>query len=53
MLRCEPGAIARDDIEWLNNYHAQVLESVGGLLRVLGKDKVFDWLSKQTAQIDE
>lgn len=35
-------------VNWLNDYHALVLEKVGGYLKDRGKTKVVDWLSKET-----
>ena len=44
--------MSRADVEWLNEYHANVLEQVGGLMRVLGKEKLYEWLVKETQQIE-
>ena len=43
--------MSRSDVEWLNEYHANVLEQVGGLMKVLGKENLYEWLVSETRQI--
>lgn len=40
-----------EEIEWINSYHAQVLDEVGSLLREQGHRREFDWLLEQTLPI--
>jgi len=44
-----PSLLSADEIDWLNEYHATVMEKVGShLLKQNGKQKVLDWLIRET-----
>jgi Xaa-Pro aminopeptidase len=38
----------KDELEWLNNYHAKCFELVGPLLQAANKNEVYEWLREQT-----
>jgi Xaa-Pro aminopeptidase len=39
------------EIEWLNNYHAEVLEKVGPELAKVGDARAQAWLERECAKI--
>lgn len=45
----EPGLLSRDEIRWLDDYHAQVLDKIGPLV----DDSVRAWLARACAPLEE
>ncbi|KAL7644548.1 UNVERIFIED_CONTAM: hypothetical protein RMT77_004084 [Armadillidium vulgare] len=46
-----PSMLTAEEIDWLNSYHAKVLESVGSLLLKEGHTEAYNWLAKETRPI--
>ena len=44
----DPDLMTKEDIAWVNNYHAECRDKVGSLLRDMGKKEALKWLMKET-----
>ncbi|KAF0307274.1 Xaa-Pro aminopeptidase 1 [Amphibalanus amphitrite] len=43
-----PGLLSKEEVSWLNDYHAEVRETVGPLLKEQGRAAAYAWLLRET-----